>query len=105
SMKKIRSIIYKNSLVLKIFLVLLISILSVTILIVYSSMRMSSQLFMDTFSITNTKVMNQINDRFYTFSNSIISASMATENNGVIKQHLQQEYNSSLEKHEFYYTI
>lgn len=104
-MKKIRSIIYKNSLVLKIFLVLLISILSVTILIVYSSMRMSSQLFMDTFSITNTKVMNQINDRFYTFSNSIISASMATENNGVIKQHLQQEYNSSLEKHEFYYTI
>ncbi|GAA0310279.1 sensor histidine kinase [Gracilibacillus halotolerans] len=62
-------------------------------------------MFMDTFSITNTKVMTQINERFYTFSNSIISASMAMENNGVIKQQLQEEYNSSLENHEYFYTI
>ena len=104
-MTRIKWILYQNSLVIKIFLVLLVSILVVTLLLVFSNMRMSSKLFMDTFSITNTKAINQINHRFFTFSNSIVSAKMAMEQNSVIKQQLKEEHDSSLEEHEYFYKV
>src|SRR5690606_37832509 len=104
-MTRIKWILYQNSLVIKIFLVLLVSILVVTLLLVFSNMRMSSKLFMDTFSITNTKAINQINHRYFTFSNSIVSAKMAMEQNSVIKQQLKEEHDSSLEEYEYFYTV
>ncbi|WP_163539493.1 histidine kinase [Gracilibacillus sp. YIM 98692] len=102
-MKKLINIIQTNNLFIKIFLVMVVSIIAVSLLITYSSIRMSSNLFMDTFSITNSKIMNQITERFNTFSDSIVSASLEVDTNGTMKQLLQEEHKTNIEKSIYYY--
>ncbi|WP_277678149.1 sensor histidine kinase [Gracilibacillus dipsosauri] len=104
-MKKIVHIIQDNNLFIKIFLVMVISIIAVSIFITISSIRMSSNLFMETFSITNTKVLTQIKDRFNTFSYSVVSTSIKVDENGTIKRRLQEETSNDIEKSRSYYQI
>ncbi|WP_208590405.1 cache domain-containing sensor histidine kinase [Gracilibacillus suaedae] len=102
-MKKWIRFIQANNLFMKIFLVMGISIIAVSISITYSSIRMSSNLFMDTFSITNSKIMNQITERFNSFTDSIVSASLEVDTNGTIKQLLQEEQENAIDQSIFYY--
>ncbi|WP_018931703.1 cache domain-containing sensor histidine kinase [Gracilibacillus lacisalsi] len=102
-MKKLIRIIQTNNLFMKIFLVMVISIIAVSLSITYSSIRMSSNLFIDTFSITNSKIMNQITERFNSFTDSIVSASLEVDTNGTIKQLLQEEQENAIDKSIFYY--
>ncbi len=102
-MKKLIRIIQANNLFIKIFLVMVISIIAVSLSITYSSIRMSSNLFMDTFSITNSKIMNQITERFNSFTDSIVSASLEVDTNGTIKQLLQEEQENNIDQSTFYY--
>lgn len=104
-MGRFLSIIQNNNLFIKMFLVMVISIISVSVLITFSTIRMSNNLFMETFSITNTKVLNQIKQQFESFSYSVVSTSMNVQNNGTIKRMLTQENASSLEESSSLYTI
>ncbi|SHM67773.1 sensor histidine kinase [Gracilibacillus kekensis] len=102
-MKKLIGIFQANNLFIKIFLVMVISVIAVSIMITYNSIRMSTNLFLDTFSITNSKIMDQITERFNLFTNSIVSASLEVETNGTIKQLLQVEHDTASEKSIYYY--
>ncbi|WP_101845499.1 sensor histidine kinase [Halobacillus sp. Marseille-P3879] len=104
-MKKILNILQHNNLFIKMFLVMVISIISVSLLITFSTIRMSNNLFMETFSITNTKVLNQIKQQFEQFSYSVVVTSMDVENNATIKRMLTEEYVSSVDASTSFYSI
>ncbi|MFC7322530.1 sensor histidine kinase [Halobacillus campisalis] len=104
-MWKILRIIQNNNLFVKMFLVMVLSIISVSVLITFSTIRMSNNLFMETFSITNTKVLNQIKQQFESFSYSVVYTSINVQNNATIKRMLTEEYVSSLEASSSFYTI
>ncbi|SDJ97062.1 sensor histidine kinase [Sediminibacillus albus] len=104
-MNKLLRAIQTNSLFVKMFLVMVISIISVTVLITFSTIRMSNNLFMETFSITNTKVLNQIKQQFESYSYSVVYTTINVQNNGTIKRLLTKENVSSLEASNSFYTI
>ncbi|UOQ87252.1 cache domain-containing sensor histidine kinase [Gracilibacillus salinarum] len=104
-MKRMLKIIHSNNLFIKIFLVMVISIIAVSLSITYSSIQMSSNLFMDTFSITNSKIMNQITERIDNFTESTVSASLEVETNGVMKQALLENHPTTVDESNFYYEM
>ncbi|MCA1032699.1 sensor histidine kinase [Bacillus timonensis] len=104
-MRKLIIIIKSNSLFLKMFLVMVISIVLVTILITFSTIRMSSNLFMETFTITNTKVLSQIKQRLEAFNYSVVVTSIDVQNNGTIKKVLTQKDRDSLHMNISFYDI
>ncbi|WP_173915335.1 sensor histidine kinase [Halobacillus sp. Marseille-Q1614] len=104
-MKKILRAIQINSLFIKMFLVMVISIITVTVLVTFSTIRMSNNLFIETFSITNTKVLNQIRQQFESYSYSVVFTTINVQNNGTIKRLLTKENVSSLETSNTFYTI
>ncbi|MBM7553885.1 sensor histidine kinase [Thalassobacillus pellis] len=104
-MKNFLKIIRHNSLFLKMFLIMLVSIVAVSVLITFSTIRMSHNLFMETFSITNSKVLSQIKQEFESFSYSVVFTTMSVENNGTIKRSLIQDHVTSTDESSSVYTI
>ncbi len=104
-MDSILRIIKRNTLFFKIFVVMVISIIMVSLLITYSSIRMSSNLFIDTFSITNSKIMDQITEQFDEFTESTVSASLEVDTNGTIKQALLENHQTAIDKYSLYYDM
>ncbi|MBM7571933.1 cache domain-containing sensor histidine kinase [Aquibacillus albus] len=104
-MKNLLKIIQNNNLFVKMFLVMVISIVSVSVLITFSTIRMSSNLFMETFSITNTKVLNQIKQRLEAFNYSVVVTAIDVQNNGTVKEVLTQKDGSSLQMNTSFYSI
>lgn len=102
--KMIRTI-QNNNLFVKMFIVMVVSIISVSILITFSTLRMAEDLFKETFSITNTKSLNQIKTRFETFSNSIVTTSINVQNNGTIKKVLTEVESNAIETAGSYHDI
>lgn len=92
-----------HGLFIKMFLVMVVSIIAVSVTITYSTIRMSERLFMDTFSITNTKVIHQVKSNFETFSNSVATAANEVQQSGTIKNYLSQGDTNSLEMAKLYY--
>lgn len=92
-----------HGLFIKMFLVMVVSIIAVSVTITYSTIRMSERLFMDTFSITNTKVIHQVKSNFETFSNSVATAANEVQQSGTIKNYLSQGDTTSLEMAKLYY--
>jgi len=103
--KRTMLILRNNSLFIKMFLIMVISIIAVSLLITFSSIRMSTDLYMDTFSITNTKALEQIEIRFEDYSFAIVSAMNEVQNNGTIKKVLTQKNESAIETSKSYHDI
>ncbi|MBF6633429.1 MAG: sensor histidine kinase [Planococcus sp. (in: Bacteria)] len=103
--KKAFLILRNNSLFIKMFLIMMISIVAVSLLITFSSIRMSSDLFMETFSISNTKALEQIETRFEDYSFAIVNATNEVQNNGTIKKVLTQENANAIETSKSYHDI
>lgn len=94
-----------HSLFIKIFIVMLFSIIAVAIASSWTTVRMSEKLFMNTFSITNTKVISQIKASFESFHYSIVTASNNTQLSGTIKSFLTEEDSNSLRVLRTYYNM
>lgn len=94
-----------HSLFIKIFIVMLISIIAVAIASSWTTVRMSEKLFMNTFSITNTKVISQIKASFESFHYSIVTATNNTQLSGTIKSFLTEEDSNSLRVLRTYYNM
>ncbi|WP_404451939.1 sensor histidine kinase [Virgibacillus necropolis] len=103
--EKLIKTIQNNNLFIKMFFVMVVSIISVSVLITFSTIRMSENLFMETFGITNTKTLNQIKSRFESFSYAVVSTSINVQNNGTIKRVLTQEELNSIEKAKSNYNV
>ncbi|WP_139997580.1 sensor histidine kinase [Paenibacillus paridis] len=74
-----------HGLFIKMFMVTFISIISVSLLTSIFMIQMSERLFMNTFSITNSKIINQIQANFESFNYSVVTASNNVMQNGAIK--------------------
>lgn len=94
-----------QSLFIKMFLVTLVSIVAVAVLVMWTTVRMSEKLFMETFSITNSKVISQIKANFEAFHYSIVTAANNTRMSGTIKRFLTEGDSSSLSEMKSYYSM
>ncbi|WP_026675178.1 cache domain-containing sensor histidine kinase [Alkalihalobacterium bogoriense] len=80
-----------NGLFLKLFLLTFVITISVSVTITMSTLRMSERLFIDTFSITNAKVINQIKGNFEGYNYSIIRSANHFQQNGTVRTILSSE--------------
>lgn len=94
-----------HGLFIQMFLIIVISILSVSILISWSTIRISERLFINTFSITNAKVINQIKSGFESFNYSIVASANNIQQSGSIKQFLTGEDSDSVTMSKLYYNM
>ncbi|MFX3635332.1 MAG: sensor histidine kinase [Candidatus Pristimantibacillus sp.] len=85
-----------NGLFGQMFIVMVVSIIAVAVLTSWVSIRMSEQLFINTFSITNSKVINQIKANFESFNYSVVTASNNMLQSGTIKGFLMKEDSDSV---------
>lgn len=90
---------------IKIFLVMVLSIILVSVLITFSTIRMSENLFMDTFSITNNKSLDHIQNNFESYSYAVVTTANSAQNNGAIKDALTHEATSTIEEARASYEI
>ena len=74
----------------KLFLVMVISIVLVSVLILWTTVHMSTKLFTETFSITNSKVLSQIKTTFESFNDSIAAVSNNVSQSGAIRGYLSE---------------
>ncbi|WP_017470904.1 cache domain-containing sensor histidine kinase [Amphibacillus jilinensis] len=100
-----KDIMIKNGLFIKLFSVTLISIILVSTLITLSTIRVSTNLFLETFSITNSKIIQQITSQFNHFSATVATTVNQIENNGVIKRVLNEEEDDSVTLAGSYYQV
>ncbi|PWV98387.1 two-component system sensor histidine kinase YesM [Paenibacillus cellulosilyticus] len=95
-----------NGLFVKMFVIMVVSIISVTLLTSWVTIRMSERLFMNTFSITNSKVITQIKTNFESFNYAVITAANNVLQSGSIKGFLSQGDGDSgtIETNRIYFT-
>ncbi|MDQ1147875.1 two-component system sensor histidine kinase YesM [Bacillus sp. SORGH_AS 510] len=93
-----------NNLFITMFFIALLMIVIVSVTITWTTIRMSEQFFFEKFSITNSKVMNQVKESFESFNYSIIIASNNLLQSGNLKKILTEE-GSNTEKMNAIFTM
>lgn len=91
-MKKLMKRLKYHGLFIKLFLLTFVIIISVSVVITMTTLRLSERLFIDTFSITNAKVLDQIKDNFETYNYAIIKSTNHFQQNGTMRTMLSGEY-------------
>jgi two-component system sensor histidine kinase YesM len=94
-----------NGLFIKMFLVTFISIAAVSALVTWATIRVSERLFIETFSIINSKVLSQINSGFRSLNYAIVTASNNLLQSGAVKQYLTEPDSDSLSMAKAYYNM
>lgn len=89
----------------KMFLVMVFSIVMVTVTVTFSTLKMSERLFIETFSITNSKIVSQIKDNVEAFNDSIVVAVNEMTQSGIIQTILTEEDTSYLGMTQSYYKM
>ena len=79
----------------KIFLVMFFSIITITITITISTLKMSENLFTETFSITNSKILAQIQESVEEFNYSVVNTVNNIEQSGTVKTFLTESDTNS----------
>ncbi|WP_037290983.1 sensor histidine kinase [Saccharibacillus sacchari] len=79
---------HAQQLFVKLFLVMVVSTVTVSLVTSLVTIRMSERLFTETFGITNSKVLNQIRTGMESFNDSVVNASAYAAQNGTIKTYL-----------------
>lgn len=85
-----------QSLFTKMFIVMVVSIISVTILISWVTIQMSQKLFVQTFSITNSKIIEQIKTGLDNIHYSNINIAINVAQSGAIKSFLTEADTDSI---------
>ncbi|MFT4416809.1 cache domain-containing sensor histidine kinase [Fredinandcohnia humi] len=93
-----------NSLFLILFLLTVVSIISIAIIITWTTLRMAEDFFIDKFSITNAKVLDQVTDSFESFHYAIVTASNNLSQSGTMKTILTEEQTNT-EKMNSYFNL
>ncbi|WP_419872690.1 sensor histidine kinase [Candidatus Pristimantibacillus sp. PTI5] len=92
-----------HGLFIKMFMVTLVSIITVSLLTSLVTIQMSEKLFMNTFGITNSKIISQIQANFESFNYSVVTASNNVLQNGAIKGFLTNPEMDTLASLKSYY--
>ncbi|MDN8589738.1 hypothetical protein B2I21_12445 [Chryseobacterium mucoviscidosis] len=104
-MKKWMNAFSRLGLFPKLFLVMVVSIILVSVLILWTSIHMSTKLFTETFSITNSKVLSQIKTNFESFNDAIAAVSNNVRQSGAIRGYLSEGEGDSLTMAKSYYNM
>ncbi len=84
------------------FLISVISIVSVSVIITWTTFRMSEEFFIDKFSITNGRVMTQVKDSIETYHYSLVLASNNILQSGTIRKNLTEEQSNPQQMRAFF---
>lgn len=90
-MTKIIKKFKNNSLFFKLALIMLISIISVSFIIAFTIMNISKKIFIDNFSITNTKILTQIQTNSEDLNNKLISVMNTVNNSWAFRKYLSEK--------------
>jgi len=104
-MRKLFERINNYGLLAKIFLVMFISIIAITITITFSTFQMSKKLFTETFSITNSKILSTIQESVENFNYSVVNTINNIEQSGTVKKFLTESDTNTLEMSESYFNM
>jgi two-component system sensor histidine kinase YesM len=104
-MKKMIEKLSNQRLFSKLFIVMTASIVAVCLLTSLITIRMSERLFAETFSITNAKVLKQINTSLDSFNDSIVNAASYASQSGTIKTFLTGGEMDSVSMSKVYYRM
>lgn len=80
----------------KMFMIMVVSIIAVAIAISWTIIHMSTDLFMQTFSITNSKVLNQITTEFESYHDSVVTVVTNANQSGAMKSFLTEGNTNSI---------
>jgi len=94
-----------NGLFIKMFSVMLVSIVSVALLTWFVMLQMTEKLFIDTFSITNSKIVSQIQTSFESLNYAVSMAASNVTNNGTIKGFLTTGEQNAVSSLRSYYEV
>ncbi|WP_251032687.1 sensor histidine kinase [Bacillus sp. ISL-7] len=92
-----------NGLFIVMFFITVMMIITVSITITWTTIRMSEQFFIKKFSITNSKVMSQVKGSFESFNYSVVLASNNLLQSNTVKKILMKEQYSNKEKLNAYF--
>ncbi|MGG6311480.1 sensor histidine kinase [Paenibacillus macerans] len=92
-------------LISKLFVVMTVSIVAVCLLTSLITIRMAERLFAETFSITNGKVLKQINTSLDSFNDSIVNAVTYAAQSGTVKTYLTGGEQDSVAMSKVYYRM
>lgn len=93
-----------NNLFITMFLISVIIIITVSVTITWTTIRMSEEFFFDKFSITNAKVMDQVEGSLEKYHYSVVVASNNLLQSGTIKEILTKE-GSNVERYHDFFTL
>jgi two-component system sensor histidine kinase YesM len=89
----------------KMFMVTVVSIIAVSLAISWTIIHMSTNLFAQTFSITNTKVLNQIKTGFESYHDSVLTVVSNANQSGAMKRFLTEGNTDSLSTAKSYFNM
>lgn len=104
-MKKSIGNFKQQGLFFKLFIVMVVSIIAVCLLTSLVTIRMSERLFAETFSITNSKVLNQIKTSFESFNDSIVNAVSHASQTATVKSFLTSGEGDSIATANSYFSM
>ncbi|MFC6332236.1 sensor histidine kinase [Paenibacillus septentrionalis] len=94
-----------HDLFIKMFSITLISIVTVALLTWIVMIRMSEQVFMDTFSITNSKILTQIQTSMENLNYAVAMTASNANTNGEIKRFLTYGQSTTIEELNTHYKV
>ncbi|WP_321197442.1 cache domain-containing sensor histidine kinase [Metabacillus schmidteae] len=101
-MKGLHNHFKQNGLFFIMFIVTVITIVSVSVIMTWTTFRMSEKFFIDKFSITNAKVMDQVKENFEDFHYATVIASNNISQSGAIKSMLTKEQTNAQKMESIY---
>ncbi|MCK0470444.1 sensor histidine kinase [Halalkalibacter sp. APA_J-10(15)] len=92
-----------RSLFIKLFVMTVLLMVIVSTTITWTTIRMSERFFINTFSITNSQILKQVEGSIDTFHYSLVMASNQLIQNNDVKNYLTEEYTSLDLLNSYYY--
>ena len=84
---------------------MVVSIVLVSVLILWTTIHMSTNLFTDTFSITNSKVLSQIKTNFESFNDAVAAVTNNVAQSGAIRGFLSEGDSDSISMAKSFYNM
>lgn len=94
-----------HSLFFKLVLIMLISSISISVITAFTIMNISKRLFIDNFSITNTKILSQIEANSADLNDKLISVMNTVNNSWAFRRYLSEDNNDSVSLSNIIYNL
>jgi two-component system sensor histidine kinase YesM len=94
-----------NGLFIKMFIIMVVSIIAVSVTSTLTTIKTSERVFMQTFSITNSKIIAQITSSMDAFNYALVTAANSMQQSGTMRSVLTEGDADSIQSQRSYYNI